>query len=400
MQFHVRAIDGQQAIHELTLVALDEADAQAQTRQQRLTPLSVAPARVGQALGGWARAPGQREFSLLLFAQQFHALVQAGLSVVEAIDALVEKESSLELRAILGRLGTAVRDGHWLSAALRQQPRYFPPLFAGLVQAAENTSDLPHALERYIAYETRLAALRHKLVSATIYPALLMLVGTAVALFLLGYVVPRFSAVYQGSQQRLPWASQLLLQWGDVAGRHALPLLAGFVAAVAGLALWLRQRWRNQGPAQMLAGLPGLRDRLQQFELSRLYLTLGNLLEGGIALAQALTLAAGVLPPARRADLAAVRARIEAGETLSDALAAGPLCTPVALRLLRVAERSGQMGAMLTRTALFYESETSRFIERFTRVFEPVLMAAIGLVIGLIVILLYLPIFDLAGSLQ
>ena len=395
MQFDVRAIDGQQALHQLRLAALDEADARGQLAARGLTPLSL----------GESRPWGQRrqEFSLLLFAQQLHALVQAGLGVVEALDALHEKEASAELRAILARLSTAVREGQRLSAALRAQPQCFPPLFAGLVQAAENTSDLPHALERYIAYETRLAALRHKLVSATLYPALLLGVGGAVALFLMGYVVPRFSAVYQGSQHKLPWASQMLLQWGDFAGRHGLALLVG--AALAGVLLvgFVRRRWRRLGPAEMLAGLPGLaglRLRLQQFELSRLYLTLGNLLEGGIALPQALGLAGAVLAPARRADLAAVRARVEAGEPLSDALDAGPLATPVALRLLRVAERSGQLGPMLVRTAQFYEAETSRFIERFTRVFEPLLMAAIGLVIGLIVILLYMPIFELAGSLQ
>ena len=395
MQFDVRAIDGQQALHQLRLAALDEADARGQLAARGLTPLSL----------GESRPWGQRrqEFSLLLFAQQLHALVQAGLGVVEALDALHEKEASAELRAILARLSTAVREGQRLSAALRAQPQCFPPLFAGLVQAAENTSDLPHALERYIAYETRLAALRHKLVSATLYPALLLGVGGAVALFLMGYVVPRFSAVYQGSQHKLPWASQMLLQWGDFAGRHGLALLVG--AALAGVLLvgFVRRRWRRLGPAEMLAGLPGLaglRLRLQQFELSRLYLTLGNLLEGGIALPQALGLAGSVLAPARRADLAAVRARVEAGEPLSDALDAGPLATPVALRLLRVAERSGQLGPMLVRTAQFYEAETSRFIERFTRVFEPLLMAAIGLVIGLIVILLYMPIFELAGSLQ
>ena len=395
MQFQARAIDGQQAIHDLRLVALDEADARAQLAGRGLTPLTLGEAR------HWAQR--KREFSLLLFAQQFHALVQAGLGVVEALDALHEKETSAELRTILGRLVTAVREGQRLSAALRQQPQYFPQLFAGLVQAAENTSDLPQALERYIAYETRLAALRHKLVSATIYPTLLLIVGGMVALFLMGYVVPRFSAVYQGNQDKLPWASKLLLQWGELAGQHAGALLLGFVAVVAALAGWLRGRWQRQGPAELLRGLPGMagvRERLQQFELSRLYLTLGNLLEGGIALPQALGLADAVLAPVRRADLAAVRARVEAGEPLSEALAAGPLATPVALRLLRVAERSGQLGPMLVRTAQFYETETGRFIERFTRVFEPLLMAAIGLVIGLIVILLYMPIFELAGSLQ
>jgi general secretion pathway protein F len=124
------------------------------------------------------------------------------------------------------------------------------------------------------------------------------------------------------------------------------------------------------------------------------------LLEGGIPIQHALQLAGPVLPAGRRAAVDAVRRRIEAGEPLSEALGAHGFGTPIALRLLRVGEQSGQLGTMLTRAAQFYESETTRWIERFTKVFEPVLMAAIGLVIGVIVILLYMPIFDLAGTLE
>lgn len=146
--------------------------------------------------------------------------------------------------------------------------------------------------------------------------------------------------------------------------------------------------------------LPGARPRLEILELSRLYLTLGMLLEGGIAVQQALKLSGAVVDAQRQPALDAVRGAVESGDSLSVALERYGLSTPVALRLLRVGEQSGQLGHMLTRTAAFYEGETTRWIERFTKAFEPVLMAAIGLVIGLIVILLYMPVFDLAGSLQ
>jgi general secretion pathway protein F len=124
------------------------------------------------------------------------------------------------------------------------------------------------------------------------------------------------------------------------------------------------------------------------------------LLDGGIAVQNALRLSAAVIDAPRQAALAAVRTAVESGDSLSASLERHGLSTPVALRLLRVGEQSGQLGQMLTRTAAFYDGETTRWIERFTKTFEPVLMAAIGLVIGLIVILLYMPVFDLAGSLQ
>lgn len=393
MQFVVRALDARQQIQTLELEALDEADAHAQAIASRFTPLSVAP-RAGMAARNTSRFP------LLLFAQELLALLQAGLSVIESLDALIEKDTQPVRRTVLARVAQQLREGQRLSGALRQQSQVFPPLFIGVVQAAEGTSDLPRALSRYLDYETRLQAVRHKVVSAAVYPTILLVVGTAVSLFLLGYVVPKFALVYQGSGRELPLASQLLLHWGEFAAQHSGLLAAALAIIVTLAAWWVRRNMASGGWWRGLRVLPAARPRLAILELSRLYLTLGMLLEGGIPLHQALKLCAAVVGPESRPALEACRRQIESGEPLSDALDTNGLSTPVALRLLRVGEQSGQLGQMLTRTANFYDEETARWIERFSKAFEPVLMAAIGIVIGLIVILLYMPIFDLAGSLQ
>jgi len=391
MQYVVRALDSTQQIQTVVLDALDEADADAQARARRLTPLSMA----SQGLA----IKRDAAFPLLLFAQELHALLSAGLSVIEALETLIERDGQGTRRAVLTRLARQLREGQRLSAALRQQPEVFPSLFVGIVQAAEGTSDLPRSLARYLDYETRLEGVRHKVVSAAIYPLILLTMGSAVSLFLLGYVVPKFAAVYEGSGRPLPWASQLLLGWGNFAGQHAVLLAGALVAAIAAVFWWLR-RHMGGGWWRALRLLPGARPKIEILELSRLYLTLGMLLEGGIAVQHALKLCFAVIEPAKATKLHAVRVDIEAGLPLSDSLERHGLSTPVAQRLLRVGERSGQLGLMLSRTAAFYDEETTRWIERFTKTFEPVLMAAIGLVIGLIVILLYMPIFDLAGSLQ
>ena len=392
MQFQIRALDRRQQVLSLTFEALDETDARAQAAALAMTPISVSSGR-----RWW---PQRSSFTLLLFAQELHALVVAGLSVIESLDVLAEKESSPEIRAILARLAQRLRNGDRLSTALAAQPEVFAALFVGIVQAAEGTSNLPRALGRYIDYQSRLAAVRDKVISAAVYPTVLVVVGGAVSLFLLTYVVPRFASVYQGGGRSLPWASQLLLSWGSFAGQHAGLLMAVFAAVVAVSAFWLRAQLRSGGIGRALSLFPAVRSRLRLFELSRLYLTMGMLLEGGIAATRALGLCTAIVSPASRAALLHVRASIEAGLPFSESLESAGLSTPVAQRLLRVGERSGQLGTMLTRTANFYEGETTRWIERFTRLFEPVLMAAIGLVIGLIVILLYMPIFELAGSLQ
>jgi general secretion pathway protein F len=393
VQYQVRALDSQQQLHTLLLEALDEADARAQALTRRLTPLSV---QQREGLGTTRRAA----FPLLLFVQELQALLAAGLSVIESLDTLVEKDPMPARRAVLARLAQHLREGQRLSAAMRQQPTIFPPLFVGVVQAAENTSDLPQALMRYVEYETRVDAVRHRVVSAAIYPTILLVVGGAVSLFLLGYVVPRFASVYQSGGRDLPWASQMLLGWGQFASQYATWLFTAFAVVVSAAIWFARQQIATGGWWRALRVLPGAKPRLEILQLSRLYLTLGMLLEGGIAVQHALKLSAQVIDAQRQPALATVQAAVESGDSLSAALERHGLSTPVALRLLRVGEQSGQLGHMLGRTAAFYEGETTRWIERFTKAFEPALMAIIGLVIGLIVILLYMPVFDLAGSLQ
>ncbi len=397
MQFDVRALDAQQHIQTLRLEGLDASDVQGQLAARRLTALSLKPT---SALNRANWDSSRNGFDLLLFAQELHALVAAGLSVVESIETLIERANVDMTRSVLERLVSSLREGQRLSGALTLQNTVFPPLFVGVIQAAEGTSDLPRALERYIAYETRLQALRHKITSAAIYPSILMGVGGAVAVFLLGYVVPRFASVYKGSGRPLPWASQMLLNWGEFASNYAL-FIAVLLVALIGMIVWAARRsLQNGGWWRLLKWVPGAQARLLILELSRLYLTMGMLLEGGIPVARAMQLSEAVLHGSKVQALQQARQAVGQGQSLSAALEQHNLSTPVAMRLLRVGEQTGQLGTMLSRTAAFYDNETTRWIERFTKAFEPILMAAIGIVIGLIVILLYMPIFDLAGNLQ
>jgi general secretion pathway protein F len=398
MRFQVRALSPDNLIETCTVDAADAVEVGRLLQQQRLQPLSIKSASSGGA--GSARLAGRTSFSLLLFSTELRDLLEAGLSLVEAFEALLEKETSPLSRSVLERLTGDLREGLRFSAALGRQPDVFPPLYVGIVRAAEGTSDLPHALSRYIDYQARLDTVRNKMISAAIYPAILLVVGAGVTFFLMGYVVPRFSGVYQGSGRALPWLSQQLLDWGQLVGQHSGAVFGCLLAVGLAVGYWLRHFFRSGRWIVFLTRLPGIGERVRIIELSRLYLTTGMLLEGGIPILSALDIVANAVSPTTRAALLAARRIISDGGTLSHAFESSHLATPIALRMLRVGERSGQMGAMLTRSALFYEGESARWIERFTKVFEPVLMAAIGLLVGLIVILLYMPIFDLTGTLQ
>ena len=391
MRYTVRALGNSGVVTVAVDAANDEA-ARHKVAARDLHPLSVKTVRLS-----WRK---HSAFPLTLFSQELLALLEAGLTITEAIEALCDKESRGEAREVLDRLLAALREGKRFSLALEQQPEHFPVLYIGLMRAAERTSNLPESLGRYLEYRGRLDGVHSRVVSALIYPAILGVVGLVVTAFLLGYVVPRFAGVYQGTGRELPWLSQQLMAWGNFAAHHTQGIILGAIglilAAVAGLRTWMA----TGGPQRLLRRLPGIASTVATFELSRLYLSLGTLLEGGLPILQALRLSEGLLSADTLARYREATAAIGRGESLSQAFAAAGLATPVALRLLRVGERGGRLGEMLGRAARFHDGEIARRIDVFARSFEPVLMAAIGLVVGTIVVLLYLPIFDLAGSLR
>ncbi len=389
MRFEVRVLR-RGAVESLAIEAPSAEDARRAAAEQQAEVLAVR-----SAAEPWRR---RSRFDLGLFSQELAELLDAGLSVVEAVDTLAHQQGSAEVAKVYAELERSLRQGQTFSAALERMPHRFPPLYVGLIRAAEKTSDLHGALMRYLEYSGRLDALKARIVSSLIYPAILFTVGGGVIVFLMTFVVPRFAAIYRGSGKELPLLSQLLLQWGSFASAHAGALLLGAAVLVLGLGAFLLQAHR-QGTLEQLAGaLPGVRRRIELFRLSRLYLTVGTLLNGGMPVVPALTLAQGVVGGVHRARLLASIDALRRGGGIAASLQQHQLTTPVAERLLRAGEGTGRMGDLFVRAGRYHDNELGRWVERFSRSFEPILMAVIGVLIGGIVILLYMPIFDLASS--
>lgn len=395
MRFVVKAVHSSQAIITIDLDAFNPEDAKKQAEAKGLSVLSVSGEnRLPTALN---RPP---RFSLILFSQELLALLDAGLNVVEALETLVEKEQRPDSKQILLQVVAHLHNGQPLSGALKRAPKIFPSLFVATVRASERTSNLAEGLSRYIAYASQLDVFRKKLISALIYPVMLILAGGLVMAFLMGYIVPKFARIYEDMGNNLPWMSRLLLQWGKFVEAHSVFLLAACVSfAAATLYLFSRPEFRKW-LAQRLWEIPAVGKRLRIIQLARFYRTLGMLLRGGIPIATAIGMVGGLLQPSLQPRLSAALVNIREGKPISAALDDGGLVTPVALRMLRVGERSGHMGEMMERIAAFYDDEIARWVEWFTRLFEPLLMVLIGLIIGIIVVLMYLPIFELAGGLK
>jgi general secretion pathway protein F len=194
--------------------------------------------------------------------------------------------------------------------------------------------------------------------------------------------------------------SRLLLQWGRFVHAHGAAVLATMVALVAGVVAALRTHRVRAALARRILKLPRIGEYVRTYQLARFYRALGLLQQAGIPILAALDMVTGLLPASLHAGLAGARRDIGEGRAISDAFEANGLTTLVAVRLLRVAERTGQMGEMLERTAIFHEEDIAEAIDWFIRLFEPLLMIGIGLIIGVVVLLMYAPIFELAGSLQ
>lgn len=391
MRFRVRALAGASTFQDIELVAADAGAARAQAAAQGLAVISVTPL---------ADPRGQAGFPLQLFNQQLLALLRAGIPLAEALAALAEKEGRAGVREVLLELLARLREGQRLSVALAARPQAFPPLYVATVRAAERTSDLDPALARYIDYQQQLALVRGKLLSAALYPALLVVVGGAVMLFLLAYVVPRFAQVFESVGGELPWMSRLLLAWGNLMQTHGGWVLAGGAGLVGLIVLAVRHPASRAAALRLAWRTPRLGARLRVFELARFYRTLGMLLRGGIPAVTAMGMVEGLLSPALRPGLQACTERVREGQGLAATLGDHALATPVALRMLAVGERAGNLGEMLERAAGFHEEDNARWLDTVTRLAGPLLMLVIALVVGLILIMLYLPIFQVAESLQ
>lgn len=375
--------------------ALDADQARRRLLAEGCAVLRIKPLGVGS---GWLRR--QRAFPLVLFCQELLALLRAGLSIVEGLETLAEKESQPEARAILEGLLGELRQGKGFSAALSVFPAQFPALLVATVRASERTGDLDEAIDRFIAYEIQLDLVRKKIVSASIYPTLLIIIGGLVTLFLLGYVVPRFSSVYQDAGKELPAMSAALIVIGNFLAQHWLAILIATIAAGFLFMHGVRSGAVGNGLRRACRQIPLLDEKLRVFSLARCYRTLGMLQRGGIPLSTGMEMVAGLLAGEMRQNLVTAQRLVSEGVPYSVAAEQAGLVTPIATRLLRVGEKGGNLGEMMERIAVFYDDDIQRWTDQLIRLIEPLLMAVIGIVIGGVVVLLYLPIFELASGIQ
>jgi general secretion pathway protein F len=392
MKYRVRvnADGGQQ---ELELDAADETQLRKSVAEMGLLLIDATPVEKKKLSLSFKKPVFERA----LFTQELIALLEAGLSLVETVETLRDKSKEGLNREVLQKIVAALYEGEPLSRALERQPDHFPPLYVATVASAEQTGHLAEALKRYHHYDARLSAVRKKVVASMVYPSIVIVVGASIILFMAFYVIPKFSAIFS-SMKEMPATVKMMVFWGELVQAHGGVLLAGLFMIIAGFGFSLRSAKVRGALFAAFLRLPKLADYQRLFALTRFYRTLGLLLAGGMSMVTSMELASQVLPAQLQAALAQALDDIRAGKPLSGALPAANLTTPVAERLIRVGEQSGELSGMVTRSAEFCDEELDRAIDTLMRVVEPVLMLVVGGIVGTIIFLLYMPIFQLAGS--
>jgi len=331
------------------------------------------------------------------WCQELRTLLQAGMTVVEAIETLQAQVTDPGRANLQAQL---LQQGQALSAAM-QSLEAFPMVLVASVRASERTSSLAEALSDYLRYHEMVETLRKKVISAAIYPALVLGLGLVVSFFLLMVVLPRFAAMYADLRGAMTWSTQLLVFTSRFVRAHQAGLLGGALVLVAGLVLAWRRGLVQQGVARIGLAIGPIGRAITQFRLAKLFHSMTVMFRGGYTLDEVLVRCEGLALGAEldRA-LAVARAALNRGVRVSTAFAEAGLADTVTHRLLAVGERSGNFERVLQTIADRHAASFATFMDRATRIVEPVLLLFVALLVGGIVVLMYLPIFDIASSIR
>jgi general secretion pathway protein F len=365
---------------------------------ERLKSTGVIPLEIkAPAAGGFKAKIGLRRSKkdLGAFTAELSSLLAAGLPLDRSLQVLSGISGPGGMKEVLQSLLTSIRGGSSFSEALRKHPEIFPRIYMNMVRAGEAGGFLDVILERLNEYIESSKELKDHIVSAMIYPSILVVTSGVSIILLLTFVLPRFAVIFDELGSSLPLSTQILLSVSDLLKSYGLFLLPALVAA--GLAF--RNYIATEGGRRRWDGLKLLLmdDVIRKLETARFCRTLGTLLKGGVPLLEALNNAREVIGNRVIAEAIEVVSKgAKEGRGISDPLSRAGVFPPLALSMIRVGEETGTLDEMLTRVAVNYEKSLKEAVKRFMSLLEPVMILATGLVIGFIVISMLLAVFSIS----
>ena len=392
-RYRARRADG--SIARGVLEATHARQARQMLRERNLALLSMRPVKV-YAWSVLVRRPALDTTRRVVLTRQLATLLQAGLPLAEALSAVVAQTEQRRARHALASVAERVNEGHSLAESLGGQSSSFPAVYRATVAAAERSGHLSDAFERLAEHGERQQALRQKLQLALVYPSLLLMVSLAVVAFLLAYVVPDVVQAFSREHDALPLATRLLIGLSDAVRAYGLyaSMIAGALFAGVAWALrhpTLRYRWHA-----LSLRLPGWRGFVQAREAQRFVSTLAILCKSGVALAEALPVAAAVVQnPVLHARLQCAARQVAEGARLSQGLERAALRPRLMLHLIASGERAGELDSMLERAALLHEKQLAGRVAVLVSLCEPLMLLVMGGIVLFIVLAILLPILNL-----
>ncbi|HUO04308.1 MAG TPA: type II secretion system inner membrane protein GspF [Candidatus Binataceae bacterium] len=338
---------------------------------------------------------------LALLSRQLSALLSAGVQLTEALGALSDQSPRPVVKRMLSQVRERVREGSTLADAFAAHPDVFPSLYVGMVRAGEQAAALEAVLDRLAEYSERQAEFTSKVRGAMTYPAIMMLVGAGIMGFLVSYVVPQVSTIFEQQKVALPTMTKILLAFSGFLRDYWLLLAGGIAGIVVGFATAISTpRGRQLYDTAMLRA-PYIGPTTIRIICARFARTLGTLLASGVQLLPALDAVKGVVTNSLLRDaVEESRESIREGHGMAQTLAQSGLFPPLLIEMIRVGERSGELEPMLERVADNYEHEVSHSLNQMTTILEPVMTIVMAAVIVFMMLAVLMPIFQLNQMVQ
>jgi len=333
---------------------------------------------------------------LAAITRQFSTLVAAGLPLVEALGALAEQAERPSLARTLAQVRQEVTEGSSLADSLAQHPRLFGSLYVNMVRAGEASGALHVVLDRLADYTENQARLLGKVRSALTYPAIMLLLSATILFFLLSYVVPKVTRIFQETHQQLPLPTRILLGVSDFVAQWWWLLLMLLAAVTVGVMRWARTPSGRERVDRLTLDVPYLGRLAQKLAVARFARTLSTLLASGIGLLPSLDIVKSIVDnTVLTRAIEHARDAIREGQSIAPPLRESGLFPPLVVHMVAVGERSGQLEAMLSKAADTYDDEVENAVVALTTILEPIIIVFMGGVVLFIVLAILLPIFEL-----
>jgi len=399
MEFRCRLGTPSGEIVEGVFVAQTEAHLRRELEEKGLHVLALRPRGIGlPGLSFGARKPKIARHEFLVFNQELATLLKAGMPLVQSLDILRSRLSNAVFKAVLDDVHEKVRAGTALSDAFQTHGDLFPSVYTASLMAGERAGNLDAVLRRYVAYSKVVDTVRKRTISALVYPAIL--IGLAIVLVgvIVIKVVPTFSDFYTSFDAQLPLSTRIIVTVSEVVRGNLVLIVVGLLAAVTAFYAWVKQPGQRARFDRLVMKVPVMGPSVHKFATAQLARTLATLLGGGIPLVNALEIASRSTGNRHMGqEMSIVALRVREGQGFAATLLDRKVVPDVAIKMIEVGESTGALQEMLNSLADFYDEEIETDVARFVTIIEPALLIIMGLVIAVIVLALYLPLFELSS---